>query len=63
MYHNSESKDEVCNKTFSCPSCPCFFFTESDLAVHLNTFSDTGEAHKDAFRRLHSLLRNMALFG
>ena len=41
---------------FDCPFCSCLFLTEHDLASHLKAFSDVGEAHKDAVRRLHEFV-------
>ena len=46
-------EETVLNRTFDCPFCDCIFFSEHDLALHLKAFSDVGDAHKDAFRRLH----------
>ena len=45
---------------FDCPfGCGCFFFTAHDLALHLTAFSDKGEAHKDAVRRLHEFVEEV----
>ena len=42
--------------SFDCPFCDCFFFTAHDLALHLSAFSDKGQAHKDAVKRLHEFV-------
>jgi len=46
----------ILNRQFDCPFCSCFFFTEYDLALHLESFSDKGEAHKNAVRLLHEFV-------
>jgi hypothetical protein len=49
-------------RRFDCPFCSCYFFTEHDLALHLNAFSDKGEAHKEAFQRLHVFVEEHGTF-
>jgi hypothetical protein len=46
----------VLNRKFACPFCSCFFFTDYDLALHLESFSDKGEAHKNDVGRLHEFV-------
>ena len=46
----------ILNRPFDCPFCSCFFFTEHDLALHLESFSDKGEVHKKAVERLHEFV-------
>jgi isopenicillin N synthase-like dioxygenase len=50
------------NKTLDCPFCNCFFFTEHDLALHLNAFADKEEAHKEAVQRLHAFVEEFGTF-
>ena len=45
------------NRQFDCPFCSCFFFTAHDLALHLNAFSDKGQAHKEAFKLFHEFVQ------
>lgn len=58
MFRLKASDKAVVNRQFDCPFCSCFFFTEHDLALHLKTFSDKGEAHKNAVRRLHEFVED-----
>jgi hypothetical protein len=51
-----EESSVILNRRFDCPFCSCFFFNEHDLALHLKAFSDKGEAHKNAVRRLHEFV-------
>lgn len=49
---------EVVNRTFPCPYCKCFFFTEHDLALHLATFVDRDDSHKEVFEKLHAFVED-----
>ena len=46
-------------KEFNCPFCNNIFLTPNDLVRHLKAFSDKGEAHKDAVRRLHLFIEEV----
>jgi len=48
-----ESSPSVDN-SFKCPYCPCMFFCQSDLDVHLKAFGDA--SHLRLWRCVHVLL-------